>query len=93
MINRMYRRIKTALRLMRNARAMYEALREIKVYDRDRLMIPERAAEEIDYNAIFAIAMTVLDEVQQPRVPWHRVDPLFLAESPLYVGAPMRVLR
>jgi hypothetical protein len=93
MINRMYRRIKTALRLIRNARAMYEALREIKVYDRDRVTAPERVAEEIDYNAIFAIAMTVLDEVEQPSVPWHQIDPLFLGESPLYVGSPMRVLR
>ena len=93
MINRMFRRTKAALCLMRTAGAMYEALREIKVYDRERVTGPERVAEEIDYNAIFAIAMTALDEVDQPRVPWHQVDPLFLAESPLYVGAPMRVTR
>lgn len=83
MINRMYRQIKAALRLMRNARAMYETLREIKAYDRDRVMIPERVAEGNDYNEIFAIAMTALDEVEQARVPWNRVDPMFEQESPL----------
>ncbi len=83
MINRMYRRIKAALRLMRNARAMYEALREIKAYDRNQVTIPERVAEGSDYNEIFAIAMTTLDEVEQARVPWNRVDPMFEQESPL----------
>ncbi len=93
MINRMFRRIKAALRLMRNARAMYEALREIKAYDRNRIMIPERVADGNDYNEILAISMTVLDEVEQARVPWNRVDPMLEQEEPLYVGAPMRAVR
>ncbi len=52
MINQMYQRIKAALRLIRNARVMYEALREIKAYDRDQVTIPERVAEGSDYNEI-----------------------------------------
>ena len=83
MINRMYRRIKAALRLMRNARAMYEALREIKAYDRGELTIPERAPDGGDYNAVIAIALGTLDKVEQARVPWNRVDPMFEQESPL----------
>ena len=87
MINRMYRRIKAALRLMRNARVMYEALCEIKAYDRVQITLPEVVACGDDYNEIFAIAMTALDEVEQARVPWNRIDPMFEQESPLYVGA------
>ena len=87
MINQMYQRIKAALRLIRNARVMYEALREIKAYDRDQVTIPERVAEGSDYNEILAIAMTALDEVEQARVPWNRIDPMFEQENPLYVGA------
>jgi len=83
MINRMYRRMKAELCLMRNARGMYEALREIKAYDRNRVTIPERVAEGSDYNEIVAIAMTALDKVEQARVQWNRVDPMFEQESPL----------
>ena len=83
MINRMFRRIKAVLRLMRNARAMYEALREIKAYDRNQVTIPERVPEGNDYNEILAVAMTALDKTEQARVPWNRVDPMFEQESPL----------
>ena len=91
MINRMYRRIKAALCLMRNARAMYEALREIKAYDRDELTIPERAPDGDDYNAVIAIALGALDEVEQARVPWNRVDPMFEQESPLAMALGGRI--
>ena len=91
MINQMYQRIKAALRLMRNARVMYEALREIKAYDRDQVTIPERVAEGSDYNEILAIAMTALDEVEQARVPWNRVDPMFEQESPLAMALGGRI--
>ena len=79
----MYRRMKAALCLMRNARGMYEALREIKAYDRAQITLPERVACGDDYNEIVAIAMTALDKVEQARVPWNRVDPMFEQESPL----------
>lgn len=83
MINRMYRRIKAALRLMRTARVMYEALCEIKAYDRGTFLYPEDLPEGEDYTEIFAIAMNALDEVEQARVPWNRIDPMFERESPL----------
>ena len=83
MINRMYRRMKAALCLMCNARGMYEALREIKAYDRAQITLPERVACGDDYNEIVAIAMTALDKVEQAHVPWNRVDPMFERQSPL----------
>ncbi len=49
MLNRLRQRIKTAVRLVRNARAMYEALREIK----ELAALGER----------FAISSVTLDEV------------------------------
>ncbi len=76
MINRMYRRIKKTLRLMRTARAMYEALCAIKAYDRDTFLFPEDPPAGEDYEEIFAIAMNALDEVEQAREPWYQVDPI-----------------
>ena len=83
MLYRMYFRITAQVRLMRYARAMYEALREIKAYDRDKLTLPERPPNGDDYNAVTAIALGTLDDVEQARVPWNRIDPMFERESPL----------
>ena len=83
MLYRMYLRIKASLRLMHNARTMYEALREIKAYDRATFLYPEDLPEGEDYTEIFAIAMNALDGVEQARVPWDRIDPMFEPESSL----------
>jgi len=72
----MLRKIARAIRILRYAFRMHAALLEIKARDQ-LLTLNEQVSTHDDYEEVIKIARDTLDEVEDAKVPWWRVDPAF----------------